>query len=145
MIESQRQATLEIQKFAKEYPSLLMGITDKENDNYNLTFLRPYLITSAAPQFEYAGFMDLSYSGISDKPFVAFLNGCQNKFIATPNHGIPFSIVNFYTNEPLFSVDAQSAFRDHYKARHRGEFFTVYECKEGNLELHERALKTWKN
>ena len=141
MIESQRQATLEIQNFAKEFPSLLMGVTDKENDNYSLTFLRPYLITSAAPQFEYAGFMDLSYSGVSDQAFVAFLTACQNKFIATPSHGVPFSIVNFYTNQPLFSEGVQNAFRSHYKAHHRGAFFTVYACREGRLEFHEPALE----
>ena len=130
VIESQSQATYEIQTLGKTYPNLLMGVTDKENENYRLTFLRPYLVKAVAPQFEYAGFMDLNYSGISDQPFADSLRQCKFRYIATPKSGVPFSIVNFYTDEPLFSDATRSAFRDHYQPHHSGTFFTVYECHE---------------
>jgi hypothetical protein len=131
MIASQAQAKREIQALARDYPRLLMGVTDKENDNYTLTFLRPYLIEPDAPQFEYAGFMDLRYSGISDQPIVRLLKDCRYTYIAMPNHGIPFSIVNFYNNASLFSDETRNAFRDHYKLHHSGSFFTVYVCQTG--------------
>ncbi len=130
VIESQSQATYEIQILGKTYPNLLMGVTDKENENYRLTFLRPYLVKPLAPQFEYAGFMDLGYSGISDQPFADSLRRCKYRYIATPKTGFPFSIMNFYTDEPLFSESTRSAFREHYQPHHSGNFFTVYACHE---------------
>jgi hypothetical protein len=130
VIESQSQATHEIQTLGETYPNLLMGVTDKENEHYRLTFLRPYLVKPLAPQFEYAGFMDLSYSGISDHLFADSLRQCNYRYIAIPKRGVPFSIVNFYTNEPLFSGATRSAFRDHYQPHYSGTFFNVYACHE---------------
>jgi hypothetical protein len=130
VIESQFKAAEEIQALGKQYPSLLMGVTDKENENYRLTFLRPYLVKPLAPQFEYAGFMDLSYSGISDQPFANSLRQCKYSYIATPKNGVPFSIVNFYTDKMLFAEATRSAFRDHYRPHHSGTFFNVYACHE---------------
>lgn len=127
-IESQFQARHELLKFAKKYPGLLMGVTDKVNENYRLTFLRPYLVTSNAPQFEYAGFMDLNYSGISDQPLTVALRECVYPYIAMPNQGAPFSIKNFYTDAPLFSDATRSAFREHYRPHHSEDHFTVYVC-----------------
>lgn len=128
-IDTQSQATYEIQTLGAKFPNLLMGITDKENDNYRITFLRSYLVTPVAPQFEYAGFMDLSYSGISDQPFADSLRQCKYRYIATPKRGVPFSIENFYTGEPLFSEETRRAFREHYQPHDSGAFFTVYACQ----------------
>ena len=129
-IETQAQARNEIQALNKTYPNLLMGVTDKEIDNYRLTFLRPYLIKPATQQFEYAGFMDLQYSEISDEVFANSLRHCQYRYIAMPKNGVPFSILNFYTNEPLFSDATRNAFREHYQPQHGGTFFHVYACRE---------------
>jgi hypothetical protein len=130
VIDSQSQAAHEIQALGKTYPNLLMGVTDKENESYRLTFLRPYLVQPVAPQFEYAGFMDLSYSGISDQPFVDALRQCKYRYIAMPKIGEPFSIANFYNDKPLFSEAIRSAFHEHYQPHHSGTFFTVYACHE---------------
>lgn len=127
-IESQFQARQEIRKFSETYPNLLMGVTDKENENYRLTFFRPYLVKINAPQFEYAGFMDLNYSGISEQPFTDALRQCDYKYIAMPNYGAHFSIKNFYTDEPLFSDATRRAFSEHYRLHYSGTFFTVYAC-----------------
>ena len=127
-IESQFQAKHELQKFAEKYPDLLMGVTDKTNENYRLTFLRPYLVKPSAPQFEYAGFMDLNYSGVSDQVLTDALRQCSYKYIVMPNHGEHFSIKNFYTNEPLFSETSRSVFRAHYQLLQSGSYFTVFVC-----------------
>ncbi|PUE29523.1 hypothetical protein B9Z35_10025 [Limnohabitans sp. Jir61] len=129
VIESQFQAKQEIQILNEKFPNLLMGVTDKENDNYRLTFLRPYLVKPTASQFEFAGFMDLNYSGVSDKLFATELEHCKYKYIAMPNSGAPFSIVNFYTDQPLFSEVTRNAFHDHYRPQYIGAFFSVYECR----------------
>jgi len=129
LVTTQSEAQKEIQQLSASYPNLLMGVTDKENDNYRLTFLRPYLIKPSTPQFEYAGFMDLNYSGISDQVFTQSLQQCQYTHIAMPNHGAPFSIANFYTNEPLFSGATRSAFAQHYAPLIHGAYYTVYACK----------------
>jgi len=128
-VESQRAARTEIQQLAVTYPNLWMGVTDKENDNYRLSFFRPYLVNPEAPQFEYAGYMDLNYSGISDQTLTRSLQQCQHPYIAMPKNGKPFSILNFYTNESLFSEATQNAFRAHYTSHKEGSFFTVYLCK----------------
>lgn len=130
VIESQSEAAQEIQKLGEKYPRLLMGVTDKENDNYRLTFLRPYLVRLMSPQFEYAGFMDLSYSGISDQPLTHSLSQCHYRYIAMPKNGTPFSLVNFYTDDSLFSEATRNAFREHYQPHHSGTYFNVYACHE---------------
>jgi hypothetical protein len=129
-IESQFQAAHEIQVLGKKYPNMLMGITDKENENYRLTFLRPYLVNPMTPQFEYAGFMDLNYSSVSDQPLINALRQCEYRYIAMPKTGAPFSIVNFYTDEPLFSDATRSEFQKHYQRDDSGKFFTIYTCHE---------------
>jgi hypothetical protein len=127
-IESQFQAKHELQNFAEKYPSLLMGVTDKTNENYRLTFFRPYLVKSDTPQFEYAGFMDLNYSNISDQPFTNALRQCSYKYIVMPNHGEHFSIKNFYTNEPLFSEMTRSVFHARYQLLQSGSHYKVFAC-----------------
>lgn len=127
-IESQFQAKHELQNFAEKYPSLLMGVTDKTNENYRLTFFRPYLVKSDTPQFEYAGFMDLNYSNISDQPFTNALRQCSYKYIVMPNHGEHFSIKNFYTNEPLFSEMTRGVFHARYQLLQSGSYYKVFAC-----------------
>jgi len=128
-VKSQTEAKLEIRIFTERYPHLFMGITDKENAQYRLTFFRPLLVTPEAPQFEYAGFMDLNYAGVSGLFLSKALNECQATYIALPNGGAPFSILNFYNNEPLFPEAVRSAFRQQYRALETGKFFTIYGCK----------------
>jgi hypothetical protein len=128
VIATQTDAKNEIQQLGASHPNLLMGVTDKENDHYRLSFLRTYLITPESPQFEYAGYMDLNYSGVSDQALSESLQQCRYKYIAMPLQGEPFSIENFYTNEPLFSDATRTSFHQHYEATGHGKFFILYTC-----------------
>ncbi len=129
-VQSQREATAEIRNFAAAYPSLWMGVTDKDNANYRLTFLRPYLVQPDAPQFEYAGFMDLNYAGVSAAFLADEFTTCKHPYIALPQAGEPFSILNFYNNQPLFPETVRRSFAGHYSPIAQGQHFTVYQCKK---------------
>ncbi len=126
--DAQAKAVLEIQNLSYEFPNLFMGVTDKESDSYRLTFFRAYLFNPRVSQFEYAGFMDLNYSGVSSEFLLDDIAQCKHPFVVLPIRGEPFSIVNFYTNELLFSEVTQKAFRLHYQKVKSGEYFSVYKC-----------------
>lgn len=128
VVQSQRLAASEIQEMSAKYPKLLMGVTDKENENYRLTFLRPYLFQADAPQFDFAAFMDLHYSGISADFLANEFKQCKHLFVAMPKQGEPFAILNFYNNAPLFSDAVRHAFAAHYREIETGEHFVIYKC-----------------
>jgi hypothetical protein len=127
-IQSQSQAASELKALARTYPHLFMGVTDKENNNYRLTFLRPYLVQPSAQQFEYAGFMDLSFAGVSADFLADDFIHCKYPYVVTPLQGEPFSILNFYNNQLLFPKVVQDAFLTHYRTRETGKFYKLYEC-----------------
>jgi len=121
-----RDAAVELRSFASEHAQLLMGVTDREN--YPLTFLRPILAARGTPQVEFAAYMDTQFAGLADRSLVAKVRSCELNYWLLPAKGTPFSLPNFYTNEPLLSADFRLAFETNYRKVKQGRFFNVYQC-----------------
>ena len=127
-----RAAQQEVASYDVNYPSVLMGITDK--DSFQYTYLRVLL---SDPQVDYSAFMDLEFSGVDDDEFVKKINACEVESILLPNHGIqyetsasPFSMNNFFTDRPLFSDSLRKAFDNNYSLVNSGEYYDLYMCNQ---------------
>lgn len=116
-------AIKELQSFNNEYPGLVMGITDYKN--YPYTFLRAVL---NGTQIDYASYMDLQFAGVSDSTMVKKMEDCTIKYIILPKDGIPFSTINPYTEEYLFSLKIQQCFYAQYKPIENRVYFNIYKC-----------------
>lgn len=116
-------AIKELQSFNNEYPGLVMGITDYKN--YPYTFLRAVL---SGTQIDYASYMDLQFAGVSDSTMVKKMEDCTIKYIILPKDGIPFSTINPYTEEYLFSLKIQQCFYAQYKPIENRVYFNIYKC-----------------
>ena len=80
------------------------------------------------PQIDYPAYMDLNFSGISDKPLADALAQCKLGYLILPRNGKPFSMFNIYTGRYLFSDEVRIAFGSHYSPIDTRRFFSVYNC-----------------
>lgn len=110
--------TLEI-----KYPNLKMGLTD--DAGFQLSFLRAALKTT---QIDYTGFMDLQFSGLTDKTLVEKLSTCTDKHFVLPIEGEPFSLNSYYTSQYMFSDALRKVFKQKYAIVESGRYFSVYSC-----------------
>lgn len=116
-------AVSEIQTLKNEYPNLIMGVTD--NKNYPFYYLRVHL---TEPQVEYPPFMDLHFSGISDFEFLEKIKNCEISSFLLPRNGVPFTMKNLFSGEPLHSQSFQETFKSTYTQVYQGGFYSVYQC-----------------
>ena len=131
MIKEWRQfnvAGKEVARFNKEYPGLVMGVSDAST--YHYSYLRVLL---DAEQIDYPGYMDLQFAGVTDKTMAAKMSRCDIGSVLMPLGGLPFSINNNYTDKPLFSDDVRRIFDAHYAEYDKGSFYSVYICHRSSV------------
>lgn len=116
-------AQKEIVSLEKNFPGLMMGVTDEQS--YPYAFMRVML---RKRQIDYAAFMDLQVAGFKDDEFAERLERCKIPSILIPNYGEPFSLKNYYTSEPLFSDKLREVFASKYIPIQRGKYYSVYTC-----------------
>jgi hypothetical protein len=75
--------------------------------------------------------MEVSFtSNVDDRLFVSKIETCSYPFIILPSKGQPFTILNFYTNKPLFSDELRRVFAREYRLTEKGAYFHVFECSK---------------
>lgn len=121
----------DLQKINKEIPegSLELGISD--NPQYESTFYKAFLVSQGRGLlFDGAALMDMKASGMDvPETTLSALKTCQVPYFVMPKEGVPWSILNFYGDTPLFTQDLQNAFAAHYEKQRETDFFAVYKCK----------------
>jgi hypothetical protein len=94
---------------------------------YNFVLLRPILEKAGHSQVDYSAFMDLNYSGVTDSEFTRALKSGTFKIMLVPRGSSePFSMVNLYTNKPLFSNETRTAFLYNYHLEKSYIHYSVY-------------------
>ena len=119
---------------SKKYPNAVMGVAD--GTNYAYTFYRPFLASHGVMQIDYASYMDLNISGVTEDPLINAINQCKFAYIFVPIGGKPFAMINFYNNDLLFSNRVFSSFEKYYKKIEASKYYTVFNCvKDENINL----------
>jgi hypothetical protein len=126
--QKQGRILRELTYLNEKYPGAMMGVSSGEHAPYSSTFYRVILKADKAEQTDVAAYMDYNFSGVSDLPFVKALKECKSNYLFLPKEGAPFSILNFYTQKPLFSDAVRSAFEESYIKEYSGEEYEVYSC-----------------
>jgi hypothetical protein len=122
----------EADSLADKYPGIVLGVSDSEN--YDYVFFRPLLEAKGNRQIDYPAYMDLNFSGVTDYRFVQTLRACKIRYLALPVYGEPFSIINSYTGQPLFSQAVRASFGEYYTTIAETNHYRVYRCKIETVE-----------
>lgn len=141
-LEGQYKARNEFHSLLKKFPNLYVGVTDSTHSNYSLSFFRPYAFGSDyADKLDPVAFMEVSFTtNIDDRRFVSKIETCSYPFIILPSKGQPFTILNFYTNKPLFSDELRRVFAREYRLTEKGTYFHVFECRKNRLRISGEFL-----
>jgi len=119
---------LEIEKLVPLYPGLILGLADESS--YDHVFFSPLLEKKGFHQIDYASYMDLNFSGISDDVFANALDDCKFPYIALPSKGAPFSMHNPFTQKPLFSDSVRRRFAARYIKLNEHNHYIIFTCKK---------------
>ena len=128
--EGQYKAKKEFQFLLNKFPNSYVGVTDSKHANYSLSFFRPYAFgPDYADRLDPVAFMEVSFTTkVDDRRFVSKIETCSYPNIILPSNGQPFTLLNFYTNKPLFSDELRSGFAREYRLIEKGTYFHVFEC-----------------
>ena len=120
----------EFHSLLKKFPDLYVGVTDSTHANYSLSFFRPYAFgPEYADKLDPVAFMEVSFTtNIDDRRFVSKIKTCSYPFIILPLNGKPFTLLNFYTNKPLFSDELRRVFASEYRLIEKGTYFHIFQC-----------------
>jgi len=131
-LEGQYKARKELHSLLKKFPNLYVGVTDSTHANYSLSFFRPYAFgPEYADKLDPVAFMEVSFTtNIDDRRFVSKIQTCSYPFIILPSNGQPFTLLNFYTNKPLFSDELRRVFAREYRLIEKGTYFHIFECNK---------------
>jgi hypothetical protein len=129
-LESQYKARKEFHSLLKKFPNSYVGVTDSQHANYSLSFFRPYAFgQDYADRLDPVAFMEVSFTtNVDDRRFVSKIESCSYPFIILASSGQPFTLLNFYTNKPLFSDDLRRIFAREYRLIEKGTYFNIFEC-----------------
>jgi hypothetical protein len=129
-LEGQYKARKEFHTWLKKFPNLYVGVTDIKHANYSLSFFRPYAFgPDYADKLDPVAFMEVSFTtNVDDRRFVSKIETCSYPHIILPANGQPFTLLNFYTNKPLFSDELRRVFASEYRLIEKGTYFNVFEC-----------------
>jgi hypothetical protein len=131
-LEGQYKAKIEFHSLLKKFPNSYVGVTDSKHANYSLSFFRPYAFASDyGDRLDPVAFMEVSFTTkIDDRLFVSKIETCSYSNIILASNGEPFTLLNFYTNKPLFSDELRSVFAREYRLIEKGSYFHVFECRK---------------
>lgn len=118
----------EVETLVSDYSEVILGITD--NETYDYTFFSPVLQKNGFQQIDYASYMDLNFSGVSDEIFALALASCRYRYVALPKMGEPFSMLNSFTSRPLFSDNVRAQFAKHFQKTVEKKYYDIYLCQE---------------
>jgi hypothetical protein len=110
------------------YPGLILGLADESS--YDHVFFSPLLEKKGFHQIDYASYMDLNFSGISDDVFANALDDCKFPYVALPSKGVPFSMNNPFTQKPLFSDSVRRRFAARYIKLNEHNHYIIFTCKK---------------
>ena len=131
-LEGQYKARNEFHYLLKKFPNLYVGVTDSKHANYALSFFRPYAFgPDYVDRLDPVAFMEVSFTtNVDDRRFVSKIETCSYPNIILPSNGEPFTLLNFYTNQTLFSDELRSVFAREYRLIEKGTYFNVFECNK---------------
>jgi hypothetical protein len=131
-LEGQYKAKKEFQLLLNKFPNSYVGVTDTKHANYSLSFFRPYAFgPDYADRLDPVAFMEVSFTTkVDDRRFVSKIETCSYSNIILVSNGEPFTLLNFYTNKPLFSDELRSVFAREYRLIEKGSYFHVFECNK---------------
>ena len=131
-LEGQYKARKEFHSLLKKFPNSYVGVTDSQHANYSLSFFRPYAFgQDYADRLDPVAFMEVSFTtNVDDRRFVSKIESCSYPFIILASSGQPFTLLNFYTNKPLFSDDLRRIFAREYRLIEKGTYFNIFECSK---------------
>jgi len=119
-------ARAEIDAIGKKYPSSVMGLSGWMG--YHYTFLRVALPASSLTQTDFASYMDLQFSGVSDEQYQLALGRCMAPYIVMPKIDSPFSLASNYNSTPLMSPETRTVFMSRYQVEDVGTHYNVWHC-----------------
>ena len=122
------QVKYELASIEQQYPGIKMGVTNLER--YGETFYRVML---SGDQLDAPAFMDLNFIGQNENEFTKKLSNCTIDLLVLPNSGEPFSLENFYTQNPLFSNETKAIFNERFTLFKSFNYYNVYQCAPKNL------------
>lgn len=131
-VQDQFKAKKELLNLLKKYPNAYMGVSDSKHENYALSFLRPYAFTQDySDKLDPVSFMEISFTkGTDDRLFVSKIKNCSYASVILPARGQAFSLLNFYTNKPLYSDALREIFALNYRLIEKGNYFNIYQCNQ---------------
>ena len=129
-LEGQYKAKKEFQFLLNKFPNSYVGVTDSKHANYSLSFFRPYAFgPDYAERLDPVAFMEVSFTTkVDDRRFISKIETCSYPNIILPSNGQPFTLLNFYTNKPLFSDELRSGFAREYRLIEKGTYFNIFAC-----------------
>jgi hypothetical protein len=117
----------ELQKLSTSHPGAQMGVTD--DARYPDTFQFSALVfRGQGLPFSAAAWMDLKHSGLDPSYTTALVAQCRIREWILPATGAPFTLLSWYTFQPLLSDEFREDFRRNYAVVRKGEFFNVWAC-----------------
>jgi hypothetical protein len=124
----ERKKSAELQMYLDIYPGAQIGVSDDQHyGDYG------YHVSSVfhgnGLKTDYGAWMDLAYGGIDEKYISRFLYGCNIPTWILPL-GAPFTMINYYTDAPMFSEEFRRVFKENYKLAQEGNTFQVWRCQD---------------
>jgi hypothetical protein len=122
-----QERLVELQNFSNQYPDAQMGVTD--DARYPETFQFPAMVFSGNRlYFSVAAWMDLKQSGLDPHYAIDLVKQCRVREWILPSAGEPFTLLSWYTFQPLLPDAFRDNFRRNYSVVQKGEFFNVWSC-----------------
>jgi len=87
---------------SKKYPNAVMGVGS--STNYAYTFYMPFLAMHGVKQIDYASYMDLNISGVTEDPLINAISQCKFAYIFVPTGGGLSQLTIFTTISHYFQV-----------------------------------------
>ncbi|WII71838.1 hypothetical protein QJS83_15345 [Bdellovibrio sp. 22V] len=101
------------------------------NAKYESSFYKTWLVgEDKGLLLDGAALMDMKASRLDIPPStLKVIKSCKISYFVFPKEGEPWSLLSFYSDEPLFSPEFKGLFQSTYYKVRETEFFALYQCK----------------
>jgi hypothetical protein len=117
----------DVENILKDYPDAQFGVSD--DLHYYDSFYKVLGVFQGAPlRLDIPSWLDLAFAGIPEKVVARAIEHCAARTWVLPL-GEPFVMLNWYTQQPLFSDKFREEFHNNYRLVREDDFYQVWACK----------------
>jgi hypothetical protein len=105
-----------------------LGDRISDNPHYPSYYYRVFSVWDGLPlRIDFATWMDLAYIGVDEQDVMRFVKDCTVRTWILPI-GAPFTMVNYYTQQPLLSEAFRRTFLTNYRLVKTGQAYQIWAC-----------------